>query len=196
MAFVTPTDVTVGSVLTASKYNQEVVENTVELRNRDGLVHVLTQTVTAASPVNVNGCFSSAFENYKVVIRHTSSEAPPGTAYSIRLRVSGSDNSTANSYVRERLISSAGSVSGATTTGADWNNVVVANNTLCTAEITFSRPFVAATTGFLVTSSRSDSVTTSGGQHNQSTSYDGFSLIAGSGTITGVIRVYGYNDGV
>jgi hypothetical protein len=28
MAFVTPTDVTVGSVLTASKYNQEVVENT------------------------------------------------------------------------------------------------------------------------------------------------------------------------
>ena len=27
MAFVTPTDVTVGSVLTASKYNQEVVEN-------------------------------------------------------------------------------------------------------------------------------------------------------------------------
>jgi hypothetical protein len=32
MAFVTPTDVTVGSVLTASKYNQEVVENTIELR--------------------------------------------------------------------------------------------------------------------------------------------------------------------
>ena len=32
MAFVTPTNVTVGSVLTASKYNQEVVENTVELR--------------------------------------------------------------------------------------------------------------------------------------------------------------------
>ena len=31
MAFVTPTDVTVGSVLTASKYNQEVVDNTASL---------------------------------------------------------------------------------------------------------------------------------------------------------------------
>ena len=30
MAFVTPTDVTVGSVLTASKYNQEVVENQIQ----------------------------------------------------------------------------------------------------------------------------------------------------------------------
>ena len=33
MAFVTPTNVTVGSVLTASKYNQEVVENTSVLRS-------------------------------------------------------------------------------------------------------------------------------------------------------------------
>jgi hypothetical protein len=32
MAFVTPTDVTVGSVLTASKYNQEVVENVKAIR--------------------------------------------------------------------------------------------------------------------------------------------------------------------
>jgi hypothetical protein len=32
MAFVTPTNVTVGSVLTASKYNQEVVDNVIAIR--------------------------------------------------------------------------------------------------------------------------------------------------------------------
>ena len=52
MAFVTPTNVTVGSVLTASKYNQEVVDNVISLPrgfvDLDELASNLTMTATTA----------------------------------------------------------------------------------------------------------------------------------------------------
>jgi len=46
MAFVTPTDVTVGSVLTASKYNNEVVANTIALRGDFAAFRRATGNVT------------------------------------------------------------------------------------------------------------------------------------------------------
>ena len=50
MAFVTPTDVTVGSVLTASKYNQEVVENgSIVSRGVLGLFTTSTGFVTVSN---------------------------------------------------------------------------------------------------------------------------------------------------
>jgi hypothetical protein len=59
MAFVTPTDVTVGSVLTASKYNQEVVENTDVIRaaqvNVASTLKEDTFNTTSTSFVDVTG---------------------------------------------------------------------------------------------------------------------------------------------
>jgi hypothetical protein len=48
MAFVTPTDVATGEVLTASRYNQDVVENTIELRatHADAIRRVMANTNT------------------------------------------------------------------------------------------------------------------------------------------------------
>jgi hypothetical protein len=53
MAFVTPTDVTVGSVLTASKYNQEVVENTKVIRDSIIRLGFRTNNTTATSATTV-----------------------------------------------------------------------------------------------------------------------------------------------
>ena len=59
MAFVTPTDVTVGSVLTASKYNQEVVENTDVIRaaqiNVKSTIKTDTFTMASATFADVTG---------------------------------------------------------------------------------------------------------------------------------------------
>jgi len=74
MAFVTPTDVTVGSVLTASKYNQEVVEN-VSLLPRGVLFH--------------SGTLTSAFNT-----------ASTHTNYQTRTGMSGSVTYVADRYIR------------------------------------------------------------------------------------------------
>jgi hypothetical protein len=61
MAFVTPTDVTVGSVLTASKYNQEVVENTKTLAR--GIIARDTSTSNqsgTASMADITGLITSS----------------------------------------------------------------------------------------------------------------------------------------
>jgi hypothetical protein len=56
MAFVTPTNVTVGSVLTASKYNQEVVDNTIALpRGVMGRAAVTGSQTGITSETNVTG---------------------------------------------------------------------------------------------------------------------------------------------
>jgi hypothetical protein len=150
-----------------------------------------TVTFSASSTVSINGCFSSLFENYKVVITHVASTS---TSHGIRLRASGTDNSTASSYVRERMISAAGTVSGATVTSDSWSTALAGNGSISTAEITFARPFLAETTGLMMNVARSDAVAMIGGFHNQSVSYDGFSILAGVNTITGTLRIYGYGD--
>ena len=73
MAFVTPTDVTVGSVLTASKYNQEVVENTLVLSR--GVVAVAkassvdqTNITTIADVTGCSVTFTAVANRYYVAV--------------------------------------------------------------------------------------------------------------------------------
>jgi hypothetical protein len=192
VAWTTPATAVAGSTaLTAAFWNTNVRDQF----NSMGLVHILTESFTTAATVSVNNCFSDMFQNYKVVIQHTSSVGGLGTSYSIRLRVGGTDNTTASSYVRERSLSAAGVQSNSGSTGDSFSTVIIASATRCVADITFARPFEAAPTGFVMSSSRSNALTLAGGEHNQSTSYDGFSIIPSSGTTTGTIRVYGYLNG-
>jgi hypothetical protein len=59
MAFVTPTDVTVGSVLTASKYNQEVVANVVDLRDTPSFL-TASSTNTETGGASADFTYSAA----------------------------------------------------------------------------------------------------------------------------------------
>ena len=88
MAFVTPTDVTVGSVLTASKYNQEVVENTIVMprgvmgyaqvtANQAGITTVATDLtgVTVSFTANSTRYYRTTFYCFAVV-QSTSNSFP------------------------------------------------------------------------------------------------------------------------
>jgi hypothetical protein len=193
MAFTTPGTAVAGDVLTAAFWNSNVRDNSLELFNTMGLTHITTQSFTTASTVSINNCFSSSYSNYHVVIEHLSSEAAQTQA--VRMRVAGADNTTASSYVRERLLSVNQVVTGNSTTSDMFNSLAPANTLTSTAMFIFTRPFEAVDTGILSVAGRSTSIGISAGNHNQATSYDGFSFIAGAGTMTGVIRVYGYRNG-
>jgi hypothetical protein len=170
----------------------EDVETVIAAIPPGGLSHIATESFSAVSSVSLNGVFTSDYDNYRIILTGTSDvDRDPR----IRMRASGTDDSTANSYVSQQLI-----VSGASVTGARTTTKFVILGTLqsgLTNIIAFEivKPFLAEATAMYAINTRNFSgavFQTSSVIHNQTVSYDGFSLIANAGNITGTLRVYGY----
>ena len=112
----------------------------------------------------------------------------------MRLRLSGTDATT--NYIGQRIFGYN------TTTGAEqqsaWN-VVDFNPTypVQAAVVDLSNPAIASNTIGTGQNAKLNNAglyisIASGFWHTTATAYDGFSLIAGSGNITGTVEVYGY----
>ena len=153
---------------------------------------------TTSSAVNVNNCFSATYLNYFFMINLTAVSATD-MDLSIRMRASGTDNSSANYNVNEYKNngSTAGGYRAATSTSFLLGNAASSKVQFMATQGHFYDPFIATPTKLImhqiVNNSSDNYQTTSGHSHNVSTSYDGFSLIPGSGTISGKIRIYGYS---
>ena len=152
-------------------------------------------TYSGASSVSLNGVFTSSYRNYKMVLEHTCSTA---TDLKLRLRAAGTDNSTASSYVAQLAVSTNAAVSGSDST----NNLVTLSNNITTTLINFAsneffNPQIAAATGiftFAMNDTNGGYFSMQGATHNQTVSYDGFTIFPSTGTITGTVSVYGYNQ--
>lgn len=152
-------------------------------------------TISAASAVSINGCFTSEFDWYEVIFDlTTSASATIGAA----LRLSGTDASTAFDIQR-----TAGVNGTATTTQAlnasTWRftGTGLAGRHSGTARL-FGPAIAAQTTGTIVAGGSANPMTTSDAStfnafisHRTATAYDGITLTPSSGNITGTIRVYG-----
>jgi hypothetical protein len=150
-------------------------------------------TMASATSVNVNGCFTSQYQNYQFVFDALGST---NINLNLRMRLAGSDDSTSN-YFYQYLDAASSAVSGArftsqtsmyfayATTGTGWQFVNIFNPNLASAT------FVQSHTGFNITS---PNLTLFTGGHNVATAYDGFSIILASGNITGKLRVYGLRN--
>ena len=158
-----------------------------------GLVPLNTTTFTAQSSVSINSVFSSTYDNYLVVYNITASSA---TVIRQRLRVAGADN-TGSNYLRGGMYVGvfANSVFSST------NNVTEAYFTLGSTSATvgyggvlnFIAPFQTQYTKITSHSGGADmGIGTC--VFNGTTSFDGFTLLPDTGTITGTIRVYGYRN--
>ena len=146
--------------------------------------------------LSINGCFTSTYTNYFCVMDFDS--ASGDSTINARLRVSGSDNSTASSY-RVCTFDARGTLvytrQAATSQFAD---LCVGNATATNGiHLHWYRPFLADTTAVrsqaAVWSETSASSMESGGTHNQNTSYDGFSLLP-SASFSGTLRIYGWSQ--
>jgi hypothetical protein len=194
MPFVTPGTVVAGDVLTAARYNSDVVANTQYLYDL-----VTTQSFTASNAVSVNDCFSSEYTNYRVIIQ---CDCPTGnTDLRLRLRVGGVDNDTANSY-RRQIIQGSGSSTAAARDNFD--TLIVGGISDVTGSVfilDIMRPFEATRTSFLcnnlqIASSDIPLIIFTNAVHNQSTSYDGMTFYVSGLSLTGTghFWVYGYKD--
>jgi hypothetical protein len=200
---VTVSIVSVGGKVTASKQNEIIGEV-----NQIGLQVVIPTSVagtgvtvdaaglvsfSAATTVSVNGCFTSQYQNYQIMFDALGSTS---TVMNLRMRLAGADDTTSN-YAYQYMDAASTSISGSrgtaqtsmyfayATTGTGWQFVNIFNPNLASAT------FVQSFTGWNVAA---PNLTIFTGGHNVATAYDGFSIILGSGNITGKLRVYGLRN--
>jgi hypothetical protein len=159
-----------------------------------GLTLINSTSFTASSAVSVNSVFSSTYRNYKIVASYNMSVN--NEALNMRLRVSGTDDSSANYYINGTI--------GVT---ANISNVGAANQTSFKVQqggataAGFSMDLYAPNIGTRINmTSQGSAISTGayasgfniGGFLDANVTADGFTLIPGSGTITGIVKVYGY----
>jgi hypothetical protein len=155
-----------------------------------GLTFISSVTATAGATATIDGCFTSTYENYKMIITGLASV---DTGVTLQLRTGGVAATT--NYGRQRLVADSTSVSGVRSTGdsslfcGGWTTL----QQLMHIEI--GKPAVAAQTTFLGLDnyqSGAPTVQIMAGQHSTATSYDGFVLAPQAGNFTITAYVYGY----
>ena len=167
-----------------------------------GLTLTSSTSFSGVSSHSVNNCFSSTYDNYRIVITYTNFSGTNNAQVNMRMRVGGVDNAgnyyTANNYYYAGTTTD---WSYANTNGflAGWAcNNTTEGASICVIDM--QDPFPATETNmtglgqsFFSNVGNSFAQRVSGMSFAQ-TSFDGFSLIPASNTITGKVRVYGYSN--
>jgi hypothetical protein len=156
-----------------------------------GLVPISTTTITALSSQSFNDVFSSDYENYFAMCDFSRSTT---SNINFRMRSSGTDD-TGNNYIQQNFRFTSTTGTGSTSTGSFGFINTSSSNTQFYGFVNIYKPFLTTKTSFL--SNEHTAQPTIGAiatEHQLTNSYDGFTLIASAGTITGTIRMYGYRN--
>lgn len=168
-----------------------------DLRNSlsSGLVLLNTTSFSGVASQSVNDVFTATYRNYKIILNVNGSI--DATACRMKLRASGTDSSVSY-YFGFAQTTSAGTVAGSNGNNfSSWLLTNIRNNAAArnVADVTLYSPQLAIATNFTNTGSFDNGTIVAGiaggGTHDVATAYDGFTLLASSGNITGVVYVYG-----
>ena len=151
---------------------------------------------SATTSILLNGVFSSAYKNYKVLFFANSD----GANYNLTGRLSvGGSVSSATEYRTNWLYAAGGSALAENLAAATSFNFTIGSKKQRLVQFDISQPFVATQTYLTGTIFESDANGTNGvpmasGHMNQAaTSYDGIQFLINAAA-TGTISVYGYNQ--
>lgn len=160
-----------------------------------GLVLIHTETFSAQTSVSVNNKFSATYDNY--LIRMNNMTSSVNTAVNMRMRASGSDETSTNyklQYVESVNTTNTLSRFTANTSFINVNYIQTTYQNQMILELT--NPFnTKITSGWSTqpnTSAGAIEGYTSWHGLNTTTSYDGFTIFPTTGNITGSISVYGF----
>lgn len=153
---------------------------------------------TSASAISLNGCFSSTYQNYRIILTLTAKSVTDELW--MRLRSSGTDSTGTNYNLAGYYAGTPAVGNGSLSTQTKWtfygvNSAAAGRNVF---PIDIANPFLTQeTTGAASTASQGTTGFYWQGLaflHDAGTSYDGFTFLPQTGTITGTIRVYGYRN--
>jgi hypothetical protein len=171
--------------------------NTALGTKKAGMVLLNTTSFSGVSSQSINDVFSATYDHYQIVVNVSGSGFQTG---SIRLRVSGADDSNAVYDYAGQYQTSASTIwqnSGAAGNQTSWLGFNYGTNGLQFNRINIYNPFSANRTLFFAETHEpgASSLTfTRNGQFRNTTSFTGISFIqAGGTTFTGSIQVYGLN---
>jgi len=169
-----------GAVLTAAQMNQI------------GLWKIVDEDFTASASIVVDNCFSADFENYRILMRYSSTSGT--TTVGMRLRVAGV-NATSNYDLQSNLFSNTTLTAARVSAGTSWVVEGADTSRATFVAMDIQAPALAANTSFVTLNVRDATIQNrfSGGMHSDTTIYDGFNLIMTGGvSVTGSLTVYGY----
>jgi|694.fasta_scaffold154655_3 hypothetical protein len=177
---------TTGEVLTASDTNTYLANA--------GLVFVASTTFSASSGVEVSNCFTSTYDNYKILITYYGSSAS-NTTWQMMTGTNTKENGSVYyryGYYWTSFINNLNS-------GPNTSDFITNHGTTASiysfAEITCFRPNVSGVrTSSLIQAydPASSLVITTTETVATTTAYTGFYFFPAAGNITGTITVYGY----
>jgi hypothetical protein len=150
-------------------------------------------TFTTVNNVSLNGVFTSTYANYLIVISNLTGGTTNGLNF--KLRVSGTDSSTGYYAGGFYVLYTSSTVNGENSSNGTSFDVGGYGTTPTVGSIMYlQNPQLAVTTAMQTNMTRYDAAGYRTGYHSVTTAYDGFTLIAPSNTMTGVVRVYGLSN--
>ena len=157
-----------------------------------GLTLINTTSFSGVASQSFNNVFSASYKKYKFIGNVLQAGA---TSCFFRLRASGAD-ATGSNYVRTNyFITAAPAITAQTGTGTNFSFADDTASRNIFVNFDLYDPFGTVNTNILYTTGFSGAGGRNGNVlHNLTTSYDGFSIIAGVSTISGEISVYGYDE--
>ena len=181
-----------------SGYTSAQVVQAVPTGINSALVHIATLTMSAAASGSVDNCFTSTYENYRIVGAFTASTG----SGNVRMKLRASSTDTSANYTSQLLQASSTTVSTSVNAeGTDEWYVVSFNTTGKTSSFSMDvyRPQTAQITamtssGLWVDVSAVLGLQTVVGRQSDATQFDGFTILFNGTNITGTIRVYGYRN--
>ena len=188
------TDLVKNGALAIRTLGQDI-DTTLGVYAQSGLVKLNTTTFSAVASQSISDVFSTTYTNYRVLVNLDTNSA--GALVQMRMRVSGADNSTTN-YAHVSYRNRMGSTSfAAYTKTADGNTLFYLINEAQTETATVSfdlfNPFASEYTQLHGIGTNNQDTFGFAGSFNATTSFTGFTLLVGAGTMTGSVSVYGYN---
>jgi hypothetical protein len=163
------------------------------LKSESGLVLVKTQTIgTTVSSVTVTGAFSSAYENYRIIV----SGGVGSTTTNAQLRLG---STTTGYYAAGFYVTYASTTFNgiASSNNSQFPNAIQVTTAHAVSDVNLYGPNLAKTTGYATNMGEphtGGAALLINGFLNNTTQYTDFTFIPASGTLTGgTIAVYGYN---
>jgi hypothetical protein len=160
-----------------------------------GLTKITDASFSAQTSVSINNCFTSTYSNYKVLLDITTRVG--NGAISLRFRAGGTD--TSNNYNFGSVLPRTSGVSANSGNAGDNRMGIGFSNVSPTSyNLEIFNPQIATNTNVVIGGMGGDLSTwfsiAGGGNQNSNTVFDGLTIIADVGSITGNIRVYGYRN--
>lgn len=155
-------------------------------------------TFTGAIGIGMNNCFSSLYQNYRMILNITSMST--SASIRVRFRTNGTDDATANYNWASSYYLNSASFQSIRTTSTNEGSIgygLGQDRQQASVEIYSPNLTTTNTAASYSGSHGAGDINWNGAfGHNSNTAFDGINIFTSNGgTMTGTIRIYGYNNG-